>query len=549
MSQNFDMLNRHVCRVCLRVGTSGVSLDEGRRKSMFAVISNCPEMKRTTRKTPKVDHLPSWICSQCDRRLPSAATFVALCRRSEQKLLRAQRLQIPFDTLYQKYNKTKAPDRVNLVKEEPSPAPSSVDSDHWDNDDYEIVCQKVPLPIKIKIENNVKIVKEENEIKTETKVKKESKIKKAIRANTKEENDDDYTPKPSKNIIKYKSGKIGRPSKCYKCKLCGEILRGIFTFKAHLNVHCKERAYKCPHCNAAYMSSGILKNHIDRVHINPKPKPKYNKNFVCHQCGKTSVSNSALKKHLETHDVDLKVPCDICKHIYKSQGRLKYHQRTMHSDKRPDRKHQCDKCDLRFDSRGRLQRHMTVHVDVRTFKCEICGKMLKSTVTLRQHKDNVHNQVKPHICDICGAALVTKDNLKQHFRAIHSNKPGMCRICNKDVPNLRLHKKSHSSEMIFRCHLCPRRYGLKRSLTAHMKTHTLLESAKFVCDINNCDKRFTTQSLLDIHVSQYHSEHTPYICQYCSKGFYTLPEMSKHVKNAHFRQYEDFADNDLLINS
>ncbi|XP_077292605.1 zinc finger Y-chromosomal protein-like [Arctopsyche grandis] len=572
---NRGMLDERVCRICLRVKVPGFTLDEGQRKRMLAIISGRPEPKRNTRTTSNnpTSHLPSWICFECDRRLPSTAAFVALCRRSEQRLLRAQRLQIPFDTLHRQCKKNKVLDTTNSIKDEPSPTPFPTEDSHWDKD-KEIGCQKTLLPIDIKIDESSpppppspidtdlwddedselvynENIKEEVDIKNEITVKneydvgKEVDVKKEIKKITKikkkvkVKDEDDYTP--IKNSIKKvnTNRSKGRPVKCRECGICGKSFLGKYVFRVHCRTHKGERHFKCSHCDVAFFKDGSLRAHIERVHINPKPKPR--KTLICHQCGKISSSHSAFHLHMQSHNTDLKFQCEICKKLLRTRCGLKEHRKT-HLGFKP---HQCPKCDLRFVSTSGVKRHMSVHVEECTFKCETCGKMLKSKITLKQHIENIHNWVKPHVCDICGAALVTKENLKQHFRAIHSNEPGTCRICNKDVSNLREHKKSHTSEMIFQCHLCPKRYGLKRSLTAHVKTHANSESNKFACDVINCNKTFTQQNLLDYHVSQHHSEHTPYVCHYCSKGFSRLPELSKHLKNAHFRKYEDSPEDNV----
>ncbi|XP_077289736.1 zinc finger Y-chromosomal protein-like [Arctopsyche grandis] len=503
------MINQHVCRVCLRVGTLGVALDEGRRKRMLAIISNRHERKRITRCTSKDDYLPSWVCSECDRRLPSAAAFVALCRRSERRLHRAQRLQIPFDTLHQQYKTNRSSAVLQSIKKVPfnSPIPSPIETDHWD-DNCKTVCEDIPSPIDIK--NEVKI---ENELK----IIKVLKCKK-----------DKCKPNCPKSINKDKNS-VGRPSKCNECKVCGKFFRGTYVFRAHRRMHREERAYKCPHCKAAFMTNTALTSHIDRIHVNPPREMS----FICHLCGKVFPKRSSLQAHMQSHNTEMRYQCQICKRRFRLGSTFIAHK-LVHTG---ERRFPCSKCDKRFGSSSHRRRHMSVHAEECTFKCETCGKMLKSKITLKQHIENVHKWEKSHVCDVCDASLSTKENLKQHFRAIHSDEPGLCKICNEQVSNLREHKRSHTSEMLFHCHLCPKRFGHKRSLTAHVKRHEDSGSSKFVCDVNDCNKTFKMQCLLDFHFAKYHNEHTPYVCQYCSKGFYTLPDMTKHLKNAHFKKY------------
>ncbi|XP_077286440.1 uncharacterized protein LOC143911438 [Arctopsyche grandis] len=510
-----------VCRVCLRVGVPGVALDEARRKRMLNIILSRPERNRVTRNAPNFINFPSWICSECDHRLPSAAAFIALCRRSERRLLCAQRLQIPFDTLHRQY-KNKHNNAIQSIKREtsPFPVPSPSETDHWDNDSG-MVYLGVPLPIE---------VKREDDIKEKIIVKKE----------LKKEEDSEYTSISSKNTNKDKNSK-SRFTKIADCKICGKTLFGTVAFKMHKRVHRGERVYKCSHCDVAFMKNSALTAHIERIHINPPPQ----KSYVCHLCGKIVKSSAYLKIHLNGHNTEMRHECEICKRRFRLRSSYCSHKWTHVTE----RTFLCSKCEMRFKTKRALKRHMTVHVEVCAFKCNICSKMLKSSYTLRQHKLNVHKNEGPHDCDVCSASLATKDNLKQHFRAIHSNAPGKCKICNKDVTNLREHKKSHASEMIFSCHLCSKRFSHKRSLTAHVKKHGSSDSSKFVCHVDDCIKEFSVQSLLDCHVTQHHNNYTPYVCQYCSTGFYTLHDMSKHIKNAHFKKFENIAECEQEMNT
>lgn len=505
------MTNQHVCRVCLRVGTLGVTLDEDRRKRMLAIISKRPERRRITRSTSESDYLPSWICPECDRRLPSAAAFVALYRQSERRLHRAHRLLIPFDSLHQHYKTGRSSGVLQSIKKEQfnSAIPSPIETDQWD-DNSETVCKDIPSPI-----DTISEVTEENELK----IKNVPKYHK--------DNKDNCKPNRPKSMNKDKNS-VGRPSKYNECKVCGKFFRGTYVFRAHRRIHREERAYKCPHCKDAFMTNTALTTHIERMHINPPIV-----SFVCHLCGKIFPKCSKLQAHLLSHNTEMRYQCQICNRRFRLGSTYIAHK-LVHTG---ERRFPCPKCDKRFGSSSHRRRHMSVHAEERTFKCETCGKMLKSNITLKQHIENVHKWEKSHVCNICDASLTTKENLKQHFRAIHSDEPGTCKICNEQVSNLREHKRSHTSEMLFHCHLCPKRFGHKRSLTAHVKKHKDSESSKFVCDINDCNKTFKMQCLLDFHVGKYH-EHTPYVCQYCSKGFYTLPEMTKHLKNAHFKKYD-----------
>ena len=52
------------------------------------------------------------------------------------------------------------------------------------------------------------------------------------------------------------------------------------------------------------------------------------------------------------------------------------------------------------------------------YRCDICGKALRSSQTLKDHKLVIHfkqEKVKSVICDLCGAAFQWKKGLRKHM--------------------------------------------------------------------------------------------------------------------------------------
>ena len=60
--------------------------------------------------------------------------------------------------------------------------------------------------------------------------------------------------------------------KRYKCETCGKGFAENSAFKDHMNIHLGLKPHVCKHCNAGFASSGTLMGHIRAVHRGIKRK-------------------------------------------------------------------------------------------------------------------------------------------------------------------------------------------------------------------------------------------------------------------------------------
>lgn len=438
-----------VCRICLREGPHCASLKEGRRAKMLALLRGTDEKNGDSGRLPK--GLPSTLCADCDRRLPGAAAFVALCRRSERRLQRAQCLNVPFNSSLRKIR-----DRL----------PSSIESDEpSSHNDIEVISALAY------------------------------------------ENPDTASQNP------------------IECDVCGLRTRCKSALIIHFRSHNGERPYKCPHCEVSFAQSGTLSEHIKRKHTDADRITS--DCFACEYCGKQFVKKGDMLVHLRVHTKEKPYQCSFCPSRFAQKGTLNQHV-MLHTGERP---FSCKVCDKKFIAKTSLQRHLMVHSSEKKFNCAVCEKPFKSNAAVKKHVALVHLFEKPDICEKCGVAFSNKSNLKSHMKSVHSESSGHCDVCKKHFSNLNEHIRVHTGETPFSCHLCNKSFALKRSLTAHVNKHE--NASKFICNVEGCSKTFSMQCVLKFHMLKFHSNHTPHICQYCSKGFYRLSDLSKHIKNTH----------------
>lgn len=178
-----------------------------------------------------------------------------------------------------------------------------------------------------------------------------------------------------------------------------------------------------------------------------------------------------------------------------------------------------------------MMRHQVVHSNEKNFTCHLCSKSVKTKNALKAHM-RIHSNEKHNICSYCGMTFSLKGNLQVHIKRIHSEKSGECTECQKIFPDLESHMRKHTGEKPFVCKLCDQGFVSKRSLSNHM-VFRHENASKFKCSIGECTKTFPTAMMLEFHLLKHHTNHTPYICHHCSKGFFRTSDLSRHLRVNH----------------
>lgn len=172
--------------------------------------------------------------------------------------------------------------------------------------------------------------------------------------------------------------------------------------------------------------------------------------------------------------------------------------------------------------------HMTIEKYKKT--CELCGKRIHSD-RMDGHM-NGHRGLTPYSCENCGLKFNCKINLRAHIQRMHiTGHEVKCPQCDKEFTNekkLKLHISSVHDEKKFQCSLCGLKILNKYSLQRHMNIHT--QTRDFVCP--HCGKAFYCKSVLTIHLRT-HSGETPYVCNTCSKGFIHRRIYVMHMQKFH----------------
>ncbi|XP_069703844.1 zinc finger protein 454-like [Periplaneta americana] len=195
----------------------------------------------------------------------------------------------------------------------------------------------------------------------------------------------------------------------------------------------------------------------------------------------------------------------------------------------------CESCGKKFISPRRLRIHKFYHCrQLKSFKCDFCGKCFSILYNLRQHI-LIHMGEKPFTCNVCSKSFTHQQNFRSHALTHTDNKPFKCDICHKNFRR-RQHLQKHASihrddksadntvDRSFICDICQKSFRYLRNLQRHYAVHTDLRP--FKCDI--CEKSFRYRQGLLGH-SSIHTGKKPFKCHVCEKCFRRREHLQKHV--------------------
>ncbi|CAL8133337.1 unnamed protein product [Orchesella dallaii] len=233
------------------------------------------------------------------------------------------------------------------------------------------------------------------------------------------------------------------PRVTYTCKVCGEVVKGQQTFKAHVrNTHPQKKAMEhcmCEVCGDSFDYRSSLATHTYHVHGEGRFISRKRKNpsdFVCSTCGKGYTSRTSLRAHEVVHlggEKERKFACHLCpvkfiqknslrKHLVKVHMKVKGQEFTPGEGlPRKDWKCQYTLCKEEFFEESELKAHVgqTHFGNTSQFVCLICGRLFANQQRLTRH-NVVHTKEKPYKCDKCPKAYSLRQTLVEHVREVHS---------------------------------------------------------------------------------------------------------------------------------
>ncbi|XP_042236097.1 zinc finger protein 300-like [Homarus americanus] len=243
-------------------------------------------------------------------------------------------------------------------------------------------------------------------------------------------------------------------------------------------------------------------------------------------------------------------------------------------------------CAEKFNSREHLETHMKLHLGVKPFTCDVCGKVCQTESKLKTHQASHANDGFKPKCDICERSFSSRSALNKHKKMLHKPKPHVCLHCNSgfeerkymvihakrahdvdlplevkelqpptsavnfEVNNFNSSTSANDCKNFFKGSFCepitvnlqtlsappnqsfdpPKEHSQSDSTMLQKKTD--ISGAPAVCVPINCElctSTFPSMAYLEQHMAVHLGEKT-FICHNCGISFSNRHDLSNHMK-------------------
>lgn len=270
----------------------------------------------------------------------------------------------------------------------------------------------------------------------------------------------------------------------FACSSCPASFRTEEMLNLHQKKH--ETVHQCPMCCKAFRTEMILLRHRRAVHegaFNPLKKKRSPNNRECSICHSEFRDTHELKLHMGEHGPDEKHHCKECHKYFDKRTTYLQHKLSSTHLRRINPKENftfsCDQCDESYQSSHKLENHKNlVHLKMRPYGCDKCGKQFTTPIHLKHHKQ-VHETAKKYQCSLCSTMFTSLSGLKKHMLRYHSEqRPHACESCGKSFvcnSELVMHTLKAHSTIKISCPICQAKFSHRRLLKNHFKKVHLRE--------------------------------------------------------------------------
>ncbi|XP_017869862.1 PREDICTED: testis-specific zinc finger protein topi [Drosophila arizonae] len=292
----------------------------------------------------------------------------------------------------------------------------------------------------------------------------------------------------------------------------------------------------------------------------------------CEFCDFIFADVSFLLVHSATHLPERRFECTACDLRMTTAKEASVHYQTdcvymreglKQLQAQPNRFFVCNVCELKFANVELLQEHRysCYHYFPRlsengkrlVLPCEFCTTNFEYAHEIQPHYEEKHlnkkkrekelrnsgsaatmGRLRQYLCDICGKSYTQSSHLWQHLRFHQGVKPFVCQEenCGRKFtirPDLNDHiRKCHTGERPYHCLVCGKRFLTGSVFYQHRLIHR--GERRYECE--ECGKRFYRADALKNH-QRIHTGEKPYDCPFCTKTFRQRGDRDKHVRARH----------------
>uniref|UniRef100_A0A182P7J0 C2H2-type domain-containing protein n=1 Tax=Anopheles epiroticus TaxID=199890 RepID=A0A182P7J0_9DIPT len=371
----------------------------------------------------------------------------------------------------------------------------------------------------------------------------------------------------------------------YRCLPCGIKFRKQESLDEHnLLIHTaeEEKRYRCDKCEKAFATEHLLHSH-GAWHENVAKK-----NIICSVCKTFFASQPSLEKHRALHhpstaehsennspstkldslsadnpDEEKLVAtqyrtrlseteiskqeelikrhcllhCSQCDYFAESFSLLKQHVGHEHGLR------SCDVvcCDRTYSKRQSLYEHCLVHENPDCFRCGVCGKRYSSSRSLQNHRWRIHTPAaeRPFRCDVCGETFVKDYLLKQHLvhHLAKHKKLNYCSECERSFTTatvLKCHQQTyHGGGYSLICDICAKGFNSRTMFENHRLTHSVEGTSQLKHQCEQCKKWLRNKKSYQQHRIRCHANDGPVTCKFCGKASVNASALKSHIHLHH----------------
>ncbi|XP_045207543.2 histone H4 transcription factor-like [Mercenaria mercenaria] len=193
---------------------------------------------------------------------------------------------------------------------------------------------------------------------------------------------------------------------------CSVVVKSKHKLKDHFKSHTQEKLVGCPTCGALFSCRTKFFDHLSR-----QQGYSTGKQYQCSHCNSTFGAERLLRDHMRYHVNQYK--CPFCEMTSPSPSNMRLHMKYRHSEDKPFK---CDNCNYRCKSMADLRKHLETHNNDGPIKCEVpdCQYEAKNYKYLENHFHRMHEkQNASYQCHVCDAAFTRGALLTTHLKTKH----------------------------------------------------------------------------------------------------------------------------------